>query len=64
LPLLFNFASEHVIRKIQENQKGLKLNETHQLLVYIDDVNILDGNINIIKNSTEALLDNDKEVWK
>jgi len=40
------------------------LNETHQLLVYIDDVNILDGNINIIKNSTEALLDNDKEVWK
>jgi hypothetical protein len=32
-PLLFNFASEYDIKKFQEDQVGLKLNATHQLLV-------------------------------
>jgi len=34
----------------------LKLNGTHQSLVYADDVNILGGNAQTINKNTEALV--------
>jgi hypothetical protein len=43
-PLFFNFALECAIRKIQTNQEDLKLNGTHEHLVYADGVSILGGN--------------------
>jgi hypothetical protein len=50
------------MRKVQENQMGLELNGTHQLLVYVDNVNLLGDNIDIINKITEALIDASKEV--
>jgi hypothetical protein len=61
-PLLFNFALEYGIRKVQDNQVGLRLNRTHQLLAYADDVNLLGDSIDTIKKSTESLIDTSKEV--
>jgi hypothetical protein len=61
LALFFNFALKCVIRKVQENQEGLKLHATHELWVCVDN-NILGENINTINKTTEALLEASKEA--
>jgi len=40
-PLIFNFSVDYVIRRVQVRQDGLKLNGTHQLLVFFLEAYIL-----------------------
>jgi hypothetical protein len=60
--MLFNFDLEYAIRMVQVIQDDLKLNGTHQLLVYADDVNILGGSVHTIKEKAETLLVVSKET--
>jgi len=60
--LLFNFGLDYASRSVQVNQDDLKLNDSHQLLVYIDDVNILGGRVHIIEKNIEALVVTSKEI--
>jgi hypothetical protein len=40
----------------------LKLNGTHQLLVYVDGVNIMGGTVHTMKENAEALVVANKEI--
>jgi hypothetical protein len=57
-----NIALGYAIRKIQEMQVGLKLNETHQLLVCADGVNLLSDNMDTMKEHMGNSIDASKEV--
>jgi hypothetical protein len=62
LSLLSNSALKYAIRRIQAKQMGVKLNGTHQLLVYGDDLNLLGWRMLTIKKNTEALVIASKEI--
>ena len=61
-PVLFNFSLEYAIRRVQVNQDDFKLNGTHQLLAYADDVNILGGGIHTLKENAETLVTATRET--
>jgi len=60
--LLFNFALDYAVRRVHVNQNSLKLNVTHQLLVYVDDINIVGGSVHAVKENAEALIVASKEI--
>jgi hypothetical protein len=47
---------------VQVNQGGLKLNGSHQLLLYADDVNILGGSVHTVNEKTDTLVAAIKEI--
>ena len=61
-PILFNFALEYAIRRVQVNRDNLKLNGTHQLLAYADNVNIMGGSMHTLKENAEALVAATREI--
>jgi hypothetical protein len=62
LPLLFISAFGYAIRKVQEKQVGLKLNGTHQMLVYADNVSLLADNRDTITRHPRTGIDATKEA--
>jgi hypothetical protein len=60
--LLFNFALEYGIRKVQENQVSLELKTIYQLLVYADGDILLRGSMKTIKENTKILLEATRDV--
>jgi hypothetical protein len=52
----------NAIRRVQVIQDGLKLNGTHQLLVYADDITVLGGSVYTIKENAEVLVVASKEI--
>jgi sRNA-binding carbon storage regulator CsrA len=55
--LLSNFVLEHTIRKVQENQVGLKLNGPHKLLLMVNEIKV-----NFVQENREALIDASEEA--
>ena len=58
--LMWNVFLEY--KFVLSEEDGLKLNGTHQLLAYADDVNILGGSVHTVKENAEALVAAIKEI--
>jgi len=53
---------EYDIRRVQVNYNGLKLNGTHQLLLYADGINIMGESVHTIEGNTGTLVVAGKET--
>jgi len=53
---------EYAIRKVHENEVGLKFNGTHQLLFCVDDVNLLDDSTITVQENTETLVEASRNI--
>ena len=56
LLILFNFALVYTIRNVQRNNLGLDTNGTHQVLAYVDDVNLIGYDIRTVERNADVLL--------
>ena len=61
-PLLFNFALECDIRKVQTTNLGLDMNGNHQVLAYADDVNLIGDGIRIMERNLDVLLNTCRHI--
>ena len=61
-PLLFNFAVEYAVRKVQETNLGLDMNDTNQVLAYVEVVNLIDNIIRTIERNADVLLNACKDI--
>jgi hypothetical protein len=61
-PSLFKFVLEYDIRRVEANQENLKLNVTHQLSVYDDNVYISGGSVHTVKKIAKVLVVATKEI--
>ena len=52
-PLLFNSVLEYAIRKV-----GLDMNDTHEVLAYANDVNLIGDDIRTMERNSDVLLRN------
>ena len=60
--LLFNFSVDCAIRKVQETNLGLDMNDTHQVLAYVDDVNLIGDAIRTIERNVYVLFNACKDI--
>jgi Reverse transcriptase (RNA-dependent DNA polymerase). len=60
--LLFNFALEYAVGKVQETRLGLDMNDNHQVLTYADDVNLMGDDIRTIERNAHVLLNACKDI--
>jgi len=59
--MLFSSPTQYAIRRVQVNRNGLKLNGTHRLLTYADDVHILAGSIHTLNENAVISLASTRE---